>query len=200
MLGVDVLVIELFGFLGAISEYAFALVTQRHIHRRRYLFADRGVSLDLRPNGIHSSLRPEESIRQRFIFPQNTQQQMFGFDVRTAKLAGLVPSEKNCLTRLLGIAFKHRLCRFRYWLTILSPTLAGPSPWKAPTDDASLTVRITTEPSGLPSRRTSSLSPTLIPVFAPASRGTIPAFTSVTMPTTLTREFCWICWPSEEAT
>src|SRR5260370_5940962 len=175
MLGVDVLVIELFGFLGAISEYAFALVTQRHIHRRRYLFADRGVSLDLRPNGIHSSLRPEESIRQRFIFPQNTQQQMFGFDVRTAKLAGLVPSEKNCLTRLLGIAFKHRLCRFRYWLTILSPTLAGPSPWKAPTDDAAFTVRIPTQPPAFSSRRPSSRLPTLARSSTSGARATTPA-------------------------
>ena len=140
MVGADVLVIEPFGFLGAIGEYACALLTQRHIHRRRYVFANRGASLDLPPNGIHSSVRPEESIRQRFIFPQKTQQQVFGFDVRTAKLAGLVPSEKDYPTCLLGITFKHRPCRFRYWLTRLSPILAGPSPWKAPTEDASLTV------------------------------------------------------------
>ena len=28
----------------------------------------------------------------------------------------------------------------------------------------------------------------------------IAAFTSVTIPRILTRAFCWICWPSEEAT
>ena len=46
-------------------------------------------------------------IGQRFIFPQQTQKQMLGFDIRAAELAGLVAGEKNYPAGLFRITFKH---------------------------------------------------------------------------------------------
>src|SRR5579862_5035827 len=95
MFGPDVLMIQALSFFGPICQDALALVTQGQIHRRGNLFPDGSMSLDLLPDGLHSRMRPQKPVRQRLVFPQETQQQMLGFDVRAAELASFVPRKEN---------------------------------------------------------------------------------------------------------
>src|SRR5271168_2317297 len=52
-------------------------------------------------------MRPQKTVRQRLVLPQQSEQQMLGFDVRRPKLTGLIPREENHAPRLLRIAFEH---------------------------------------------------------------------------------------------
>jgi len=107
MLGSDVLVVEPLGLLRAIRQHALALMAQRQVDGSRHFFAQRGVRLDLLTNGFDGRARTEEAVGQRLIFPQQSQQQVFGFDTRTAELAGFITGKKDYTARFFGITFKH---------------------------------------------------------------------------------------------
>ena len=107
VLGADVLVVQALGFFGAIGQHALALVAQRQIHGGGNLFANRGVAFDLLADGFDRRVRPQKTVGQRLIFAQQTQQQMLGFDIRAAELAGLVAGEKDDPPGLFRITFKH---------------------------------------------------------------------------------------------
>ena len=109
VLGADVLVIQPLGFFRAIGQHAFALVAQRQVHGGRNLLADRGVSFDLLADGLHRGVGAQEPVRQRLVFAQQSEEQVFGFDVGTAELAGLVPREEDDSSRLLRVSLKHRM-------------------------------------------------------------------------------------------
>ena len=108
--GADVLVVQAFGLFRAIGQHALALVAQRQIHRSGNLLADGGVPFDLLADGFHRRVRPQEAVGQRLILPQQSQQQMFGLDIRAAELAGLVPREEDYSSRFLRVALKHNSC------------------------------------------------------------------------------------------
>ena len=134
MLGADVLVVQALGFFGAIGQHALALVAQRQIHRSRNLFADGGVDFDLLANGFDGGVRAQEPVRQRFVLAQQSQQQVLGFDVRTAELAGLIPREEDHSPGLLRIPFKHssyRLLPLQCPGALLRPASrrSGPAPY-----------------------------------------------------------------------
>ena len=107
VLGADVLVIQALGFLGAIRQHALAFVAEGQIHRSGNLLANGGVAFDLLANGFHGRVRPQETVGQRLVLPQQAQQQMFGLDIRAAELAGLVAREKDHPPRLLRVTLKH---------------------------------------------------------------------------------------------
>src|SRR5579872_3273383 len=66
------------------------------------------MPLDLLADGIDGGVRAQKAIRQRLILSQQTQQQVFGFDIRASELARLVTREKDDPACFLGITFKHR--------------------------------------------------------------------------------------------
>ena len=109
VLGPDVLVIQPLGFFRAVGQHALALMAQRQIHGSRNLFADGGVAFDLFADGLHRGVRAQKPVRERLVFAQQSQEQMFGFDIGTAELAGLVPREEDDPSRLLRISLKHRM-------------------------------------------------------------------------------------------
>ena len=110
MLGSDVLVVQPLGFLGAIGEHALAFVAQRQVDGGGYFLAQRGMRFDLLANRFNGRAGSQEAVGQRLIFPQQPQQQVFGFDARTAELAGFIAGEKDHPAGLFGIAFKHNSC------------------------------------------------------------------------------------------
>ena len=107
VLGADVLVVQPLRFFGAVGQHALALMAQGQIHRRGNLFADGGVAFDLLADGFHGGVRAQKTVGQRLVLPQQAQQQVLGFDIRAAELAGLVSREENDPSRFLGIPFKH---------------------------------------------------------------------------------------------
>src|SRR5580658_409080 len=52
-------------------------------------------------------MRAQKPVGERLILAQQSQQQMFGLDVRAAVLARLVACEKDYAPSLFSIAFKH---------------------------------------------------------------------------------------------
>ena len=107
MLGTDVLVIQTLRFFRAIRQNALAFVAEREIDGSRNLLPHGGMAFDLFPDGIHGRVGPQKPIRELFIFPEQTQQQVFRFNVRAAELAGFVPGKEDDTPGLLRVSLKH---------------------------------------------------------------------------------------------
>src|SRR6266403_492988 len=107
MFSSDVFVIQTFGFFGAISEHALALVAKRKVDGSGNLLADSGVRFNLLADGLNCGVGAQKTIGQRLVLTQQAEQQMLGLDVGTSKLAGFVSCEENDSPRLLRITFKH---------------------------------------------------------------------------------------------
>src|SRR5713226_2008086 len=99
-------------------------MAQRKVYRCRNFLANGGVPFDLLPNGIDSGVRSKEAIGQRLVLAEQTEQQMLGFNVRAAELAGFVPREKYYPACFLRVAFKHRPYRVPLRKLTLALTLA----------------------------------------------------------------------------
>src|SRR5712691_4598900 len=110
MFSTDVFMVEPLGLLGAIGEHPLALMAQREVDGSRHLFPQGGVGFDLVSERFHRRAGAEKAVGQRFILPQQPQQQMFGFNAWTAELAGLVTGEEDHPPRFFGITFKHDSC------------------------------------------------------------------------------------------
>jgi hypothetical protein len=85
-------------------------------------------AFDLLADGFDRRVRAQEAVGQRLVLAQQAQQQMLGFDIRTAELAGFVPGEKDDPAGLFGITFKHKRRKFRQQVVNLpnKPDLAIP--------------------------------------------------------------------------
>ena len=111
MLGPDVLMTEALSFLCAIRQHTFALVAQRKVNGGRDFLAYRGVRFNLLSNRLDRGMGSKKAIRKRLVLTKKAQQQVFGFNVRTAELASLVPCKEDNAAGFLGISFKHRCHR-----------------------------------------------------------------------------------------
>ena len=107
MLGADVLVGEPLGLFRRVGEHALALVAQRQVHRGGDLLADCRVRLNLLADRIDRRVRSQEPVGERLVLADQAEEEMLGFNVRTAELAGLVACEEYNPASFLGIAFKH---------------------------------------------------------------------------------------------
>ena len=94
MLGADVTVIEPFGFLSRVSKNTFAFVRKREIDGRRDFLPNRGSTLNFLANALDRRVVSQETIGQVFVFADQPQQKMLGFDRRAPKLASFVASEE----------------------------------------------------------------------------------------------------------
>ena len=99
------------------GKHALALLAQRQVNRSRDFLARRRSSLNLFTDGLNRSVGAQKTVRQRLIFAQQSQQQVLGFDIGTAELAGFVTGEKDHATCLFRIPLKHSS-------SVLSGTLA----------------------------------------------------------------------------
>ena len=107
VLRADVLVIQPFGFFGAVGQNTLAFVAERKIDRSGNLLANRGVAFDLFPDGIDGRVRPQKPVRQLLVFSQEPEQQMLRLDIRAAELAGLVSREEDDAPRFFRVALEH---------------------------------------------------------------------------------------------
>ena len=107
MLGADVFVGKPLGLLGRVSQHPFALVAQGQIDRRRNFFTDRRARFDLLADRFHRRVGSQEAVGKSLVLSDEPQQQVFGFNVGTAELAGFVAREENYSARLLRVAFEH---------------------------------------------------------------------------------------------
>src|SRR5215475_13929846 len=107
VLGTNVFVPEALGLFRGAVQNALAFGAERHLHRSGNALADSDASLNLFSNGFDGTLLAEEPVRQGFVLPHQAEQQMLGFDVGAAILAGLVPRKKYDATRFFRISFKH---------------------------------------------------------------------------------------------
>src|SRR6266849_5599996 len=107
VLGAHVLVAQPLGLFSGAVQDALALLAERHLHRGGDALADGDARFDLLADRFDRPVRPQEAVRQGFVFPHQAQQQVFGFDVRAAVLARLVPREEDHPPSFLCVAFKH---------------------------------------------------------------------------------------------
>jgi hypothetical protein len=54
-------------------------------------------------------MRTQKTVRQRFVLAKQAQKEMFGLDVRAAKLAGFIPREEDYPARLFRVSLKHKM-------------------------------------------------------------------------------------------
>src|ERR1700677_523658 len=94
-------------FFRGISQHPLAFIAQGQVHRSRDFFPNRGVTLNLLPDGFNRGVRTQEAIGQGFIFAQEPQQQVLGLDVRRPELACFVARKKDYAPGFLRVAFKH---------------------------------------------------------------------------------------------
>src|SRR5690242_5717618 len=94
-------------FFGSIGEDALAFIAERQIHGSRNLLADGGVALDLLSDRFHGGVRTQKTVGQCLVFPQQTEQQVLRFDIRRAKLAGLVTRKEDYAPRFFRVPFEH---------------------------------------------------------------------------------------------
>src|SRR5215467_4410777 len=113
MLCADMFVAQPLGFFGAVGQYALALMAQRQIDGCRHLFPHGGVAFDLFANGFDGRMRTQEAVRQSFIFPKQTQEEVLGFYERASELASLVACKKYDSPGFFRITFKHTAQRPR---------------------------------------------------------------------------------------
>src|SRR5271166_4010271 len=97
-----------FRFFRRIRQHALAFVAQRKIDRGGNFLADGGVTFDLLADRLHRGVRAQEAIGQGLVFPQQSEQQVFGLNVGRTELASLVPRKKDDAPGFLRITFKHR--------------------------------------------------------------------------------------------
>ena len=107
MLRPDVLVPEPFGLFRGHVQDALALSAERDFDGGGDAFANRDAGLDLFPDRFDRTLLPQETVGQGLILAHQSEQQMFGLDVRAAVLAGFVSCEKYDATRFFCVAFEH---------------------------------------------------------------------------------------------
>src|SRR6185503_18926801 len=110
MLRSYVLVVEPFGFLRTICQYALAFMAEREIDGSRHLFAHGGLRFNLFADRFDSGARAQETIGENLIFAQQAQEQMLRLDTKAAELAGLVTGEKDDSPGFFRITFKHSFC------------------------------------------------------------------------------------------
>ena len=65
------------------------------------------MSLNLLSDGLNGGLGAQEAVGKGLVFPQEAEQQVLSFNIRTAKLTRLVAGEEDDAPCLLCITLKH---------------------------------------------------------------------------------------------
>ena len=108
MLGPDVVVRQLIGFLGRELQHALGLGAEGNLDRGRDLLAEDRAALDLLADGFEGEVRARENpARQPLALADQAQQQVLGLDRDTAQLAGLIPGEEEDAPRSFCIPLEH---------------------------------------------------------------------------------------------
>jgi len=108
VLGPDVVVKQPVGLLGGKPQHPLGLGAERDLDRRGHLLAEHGPPLDLLADALERQVRPTENAgRQPLPLPDQSQQQVLGFNRDAAKLTGFVPGEEKDPPRPFRIPFEH---------------------------------------------------------------------------------------------
>src|SRR5579864_8563778 len=107
MLCANILIAGALSFLGGIVQDALALLAQGYFDGRGYALADGDSGFDLVADRFDGVMASQEVIGQCLVFTHQTEQQMFGFDVRASVLTGLIACEENYASGFLGESLKH---------------------------------------------------------------------------------------------
>src|SRR5271156_1099604 len=107
MFRTHVFVPEAFRFLGREIQYALALLAQRNLHRSRNALTHGDARFDFLADGFDRAMRAQETVGERLVLAQQSQQQVLRLDVRAAILARFVPCEKDYAPSFFCIAFKN---------------------------------------------------------------------------------------------
>ena len=98
---------QTFGFLTSHIKDAFAFGAEGNLHGGGDALANGDARFNLFADGLDGSLLPQEAIGQGFVLAHQAEQEVLGFDVRTAVLAGLISGKENYSTCFFGITFEH---------------------------------------------------------------------------------------------
>src|SRR5439155_27323562 len=101
--------IQAFGLFGAIGKNALALMAEGQVDGRGNLLANGGVPFDLLADRFHGGVRAKKPVGQRLVLTQKPEEQVFGFDVWTTELAGLVARKKDDPPRFFRVSLEHRV-------------------------------------------------------------------------------------------
>src|SRR3979490_2676645 len=71
------------------------------------LFPNSGVTFNLFPDRLHRGMRAQKTIGQGLVFTQESEQQVFGLNIRRPELAGFVPRKEDYTPGFFRLAFKH---------------------------------------------------------------------------------------------
>jgi hypothetical protein len=107
VLGPNMLMRKTFGLFGRVCQNPFTFVAEGKIDGSRHLLADGRVAFDLLADRFHRRVGAQEPVGQGLVFSQQPEQQVFGFNIRRAELAGLIPGKKDNAPGFLRVAFKH---------------------------------------------------------------------------------------------
>jgi hypothetical protein len=107
MFSPDVFVGQAFGLFSGIGQYPLAFLAERQLDGSRHLFPDGNVAFHLLSNGFNGSVGTQEPVGQGLIFAQQTEQQVFGFDIRAPELAGLISGEENDTPGFFCVSLEH---------------------------------------------------------------------------------------------
>src|SRR5882724_5580978 len=97
-----------FRFLGSVCQHTLALITKRKIHRSGNLLPNCGVPFNLLADRLHRSMRPQEAVREGFIFAQQAQQKMLRLYIRRPELACLIARKEYYAPRFFCITLEHK--------------------------------------------------------------------------------------------
>src|ERR1700694_4640455 len=65
------------------------------------------MTFNLFPDRFHRGMRAQKTIGQGLVFTQESEQQVFGLNIRRPELAGFVPRKKDYAPGFLRVAFEH---------------------------------------------------------------------------------------------
>ena len=108
VLGADVVVQQAVGLFGGRLEDALGFGAERDSDRRRDFFAENRTAFDFLADVFERQVRArEDPARQTFTFPDESEQQVLGFNRHTPELTGLVPGKEENSSCPLGVPLKH---------------------------------------------------------------------------------------------
>src|SRR5215813_7751830 len=107
MFAADPFVREAFRFFSGVSQNSLRFVAQRQIDRGGDGLPRWRGGFDLLANAFEVALSGEKPKCQGFVFPQQAEQEMLSFNVRSTELARLIPCEEDDSTSLFCVALEH---------------------------------------------------------------------------------------------
>ena len=107
MLGADVVPVpQALSLFGGIGEHALGLVAQGKIDGSRNLLAQGSQGANPLADGCDGIVRRQEAVCKCFVFSEDSEEKMLGFNRRRTEFAGFIACEKDDPAGFFGIALE----------------------------------------------------------------------------------------------